>query len=97
MAVKNLFNHPEEFSMATIQRFEDIRAWQAARKLTAAAYKCSREGAFARDFGLRDQFTRASVSVMNNIAEGFGRRSSREFARFLQIAKGSAVELQSMT
>ena len=78
-----------------IERFEDIKAWQAARDLVSAAYRVSGRGKFEKDFGLRDQIRRASVSVMSNIAEGFERCSDREFHRFLYIAKGSAGEVRS--
>ncbi len=57
--------------MAKIERFEDIEAWQKARELTRQIYDASNDGPFARDFGLRDQIRRASVSIMSNIAEGF--------------------------
>lgn len=79
--------------MATIQRFEDIEAWQKARELTNAVYSCSGKGTFAKDFGLRDQIRRAAVSIMSNIAEGFERGGSGEFVQFLSIAKGSAGEV----
>ena len=81
--------------MATIERFEDIKAWQAARDLVSAIYRVTAQGQFAKDFGVRDQVRRASVSVMSNIAEGFERSSDREFRRFLYIAKGSAGEVRS--
>lgn len=81
--------------MATLRRFEDIKAWQEARELTRAVYSCSKPGAFARDFGLRDQIRRASVSVMSNIAEGFERGGTAEFVQFLAIAKGSTGEVES--
>ena len=55
--------------MATIERFEQIEAWQEARRLTDAIYALMSEGKFSRDFGLRDQIRRAAVSVMSNIAE----------------------------
>mgnify|MGYP000673608909 CR=1 FL=1 len=81
--------------MSAFQRFEDIEAWQKARELTKAIYTLSNDGQFARDFGLRDQIRRASVSVMSNIAEGFDRGGIREFIQFLFIAKGSAAEVQA--
>ncbi|MFY9611838.1 MAG: four helix bundle protein [Blastocatellia bacterium] len=81
--------------MSTIRKFEDIEAWQKARELTRAAYDCSKKGLFAKDFGLKDQMRRASVSVMSNIAEGFERGGTAEFLQFLCIAKGSAGEVQS--
>ena len=62
--------------MATIERFEQIEAWQEARKLTNALYELTSEGRFARDFGLRDQIRQAAVSVMSNVAEGFERGGS---------------------
>jgi four helix bundle protein len=81
--------------MATIKQFEDIEAWQKARQLTKAVYSCSKTGAFSRDFGLRDQMRRASVSVMSNIAEGFERSGRSEFIQFLAMAKGSAGEVEA--
>lgn len=81
--------------MASFKRFEDIHAWQKARELTSAVYQMTRDAEFARDYGLKDQIRRAAVSVMNNIAEGFGRHGDVEFARFLEIAKGSTYEVQS--
>jgi four helix bundle protein len=82
--------------MPLIKRFEDIIAWQEARKLVREIYKVTNEGAFARDFGLRDQIQRAAVSVMTNIAEGFDCDSRAEFARFLGFSRRSAVEVQSL-
>ena len=79
----------------SIQRFEDIQAWQEARALTGRIYAATREGEFARDFGLRDQIRRATVSIMANIAEGFDRRSNKEFRQFLGIAFASASEVKS--
>jgi four helix bundle protein len=82
--------------MALIKRFEDILAWQEARMLVKGVYHITLEGAFTKDFGLRDQLQRAAVSVMANIAEGFDCESRVEFARFLGIARRSAVEMQSL-
>lgn len=81
--------------MATIRKFEDLIAWQKARLLTREIYQISRQGQFIKDYGLKDQIRRASVSVMSNIAEGFDWESSAEFARFLSIAKGSCAEVRS--
>ncbi len=78
-----------------VKRFEDLIAWQKARILTREIYQVSRQGQFAKDYGLIDQIRRASVSVMSNIAEGFDRESSAEFAGFLSIAKGSCAEVRS--
>ena len=83
--------------MAKIERFEEIRGWQEARKLVTDIYLLTSTGAFSRDYyGLRDQSQRAAVSVMTNVAEGFDRESKAEFARFLGIARCSAVEVQSL-
>jgi four helix bundle protein len=82
--------------MAFIKRFEDSQAWQEARRLTQQVYKLTTEGNFSRDFGLRDQICRAAVSAMTNVAEGFDCDSKVEFARFLGIARRSAVEVQSL-
>ena len=76
-----------------IERFEDIIAWQKAREMTVAVYRDFKE---CRDFGFRDQICRAAVSIMNNIAEGYERRSNSEFKHFLFIAKGSSGEVRSM-
>ncbi len=81
--------------MAKIERFEDIQAWQEARKLVFNIYPICRTIETKRDFSLADQIKRASVSIMANIAEGFGRKGSKEFARYLFIAKASATEVQS--
>jgi four helix bundle protein len=82
--------------MAMITRFEDIQAWQEARKLVKMIYNLTNSGTLARDFGLRDQIQRAAVSSMTNIAEGFDCESKAEFARFLGFARRSAVEVQSL-
>ena len=82
--------------MTMIQRFEDIQAWQEARALVKMIYQLTNKDKFSKDFGMRDQIRRASVSVMNNIAEGFDCESKAEFARFLGIARRSAVEVQSL-
>lgn len=80
--------------MASFQRFEDIEAWQTAREITQTVYKLSSDGEFSKDYPLRDQIRRASISIMSNIAEGFSRRSNREFIQFLFTAKASAAEVQ---
>jgi four helix bundle protein len=82
--------------MALIQRFEDIQAWQEARILVSMIYTLTNKERFAKDFGMKDQIRRASVSAMTNIAEGFDCESKLEFARFLGIARRSAVEVQSL-
>jgi four helix bundle protein len=81
--------------MATFKKFTDIEAWKKARELTRKIYSASNQGGFARDFGLRDQIRRATVSIMSNIPEGYDRSGTGEFIQFLAIAKGSAAEVQS--
>ena len=81
--------------MATFKDFEEIGAWQKARELTRHIYMVSKQGAFLKDFGLRDQIRRASISIMSNIAEGFERSGTGEFIQFLAISKGSAGEVKS--
>ena len=81
--------------MAKIRRFEEIEAWQNARELTRAIYACANSGRFSKDFGLRDQICRASVSILSNIAEGFERGGNAEFRQFLSMAKGSVAEVEA--
>jgi four helix bundle protein len=83
-------------SVARVERFEDLDAWRLARELTREVYRVTRTEPFARDFGLRDQICRSSVSVMSNVAEGFERDGDKEFLNFLSIAKGSAGETRSL-
>jgi four helix bundle protein len=78
-----------------VNRFEELRVWQKSRDLALAVYRLTSRGAFARDFGLRDQIRRAAVSVMSNIAEGFGRYTLPGVRRFVVIARGSVAEVQS--
>ena len=83
--------------MSFAERFEDLRIWQQAREQVTSVYRCFRsDSAGHRDFSFRDQLQRASISVMNNIAEGFERKTSRDFAHFLDVAKGSCGEVCSM-
>jgi len=79
----------------SINRFEDIEAWQQARLLTRSIYSLTKTGEFSRDFGLRDQIQRASVSAMSNIAEGFESRTDALFCDFLGRAKASCGEVRS--
>ena len=81
--------------MATITRFEEIEAWQTARELTKLIYSLTGGDKFSRDFGLKDQIRRASVSVMSNISEGFESQTQAQFIRYLVIAKASAGEVRS--
>ena len=78
-----------------IKKFEDIESWKKARKLTKEIYEATATGRFLRDFGLKDQIRRASVSILSNIAEGFERGGDKEFSQFLGIAKGSCGEVRA--
>jgi four helix bundle protein len=78
-----------------IEKFEDLIAWQKARALSTAIYEISRQGSFAKDFGLAGKVQRASVSIMSNIAEGFERSGLKEFHKFLCMAKASCAEVRS--
>ncbi|MDT5062603.1 MAG: hypothetical protein QOH63_3062 [Acidobacteriota bacterium] len=72
--------------MPTFKGLEDIQAWQKARQVTQMIYEVTADGRFALDYGLRDQARRASVSIMANIAEGFGRRSDKEARKLLEYS-----------
>ncbi|HEX2962903.1 MAG TPA: four helix bundle protein [Ignavibacteriales bacterium] len=79
-----------------IERFEDIESWKAARELTHDVYKMCSCGYFSKDFGLKDQLQRASVSIMANIAEGFDSSSDKSFLNYLNFSFRSASEVQSL-
>lgn len=79
--------------MSSVSRFEDLLFWIKAKSLTLSLYN-SFTG--CRDYGFKDQILRASVSIMNNIAEGFEKGSNKDFKKFLFIAKGSSAEVRSM-
>lgn len=81
--------------MARFDRFEDIEAWRTARELAKEIYVLTSAGGFSRDFGLIDQMRRAAVSIMSNIAEGFGAAATGNSFNYLWVAKGSAAELQA--
>ena len=78
-----------------IKKFEDIIAWQKGRELCKQIYAITKNQRFSKDFGLKDQIQRSSISVISNIAEGFERGSNNEFIQFLYIAKGSCGELRT--
>ena len=79
--------------MALARRFEELEIWQEARALNRIIWGEFKE---CREFAFRDQIRRAALSVMNNIAEGFERRTPKDFAHFLDLAKGSCGEVRSM-
>jgi|SaaInlV_200m_DNA_3_1039701.scaffolds.fasta_scaffold06692_3 four helix bundle protein len=78
--------------MNKIEKFEDLKVWQEGIKLTVDIYNELKD---CRDFGLRDQMQKASVSIPSNIAEGYDRHSNKEYIHFLYIAKGSCSELRT--
>jgi len=78
-----------------IESFEDIEAWQLARKLTRRVYQLTKQPEFARDYGLTRQIQNAAGSAMHNTAEGFDSETNAEFIRFLRYAKRSCSEVQS--
>ena len=73
-----------------------MKVWQDARSLAKCIYQISSVGKLSKDFGLRDQIQRASVSVMSNIAEGYERDSNKEFIKYLGYSKGSVGEVRSL-
>jgi four helix bundle protein len=81
--------------MSKFNSFEEIFAWQKARELNAEIYELSNKGLFKNDFDLKSQIRRSSISISSNIAEGFERETTKEFIRFLYIAKASAGEFRS--
>ncbi len=81
--------------MSAIKKFEEIESWQMAKELVKKIYAISVHTSLRRDYGLKDQIQRASVSIMSNIAEGFERGNPKEFRYFLRIARGSCGEVKS--
>jgi four helix bundle protein len=78
-----------------IKKFEDLESWKKARTLTNTVYDATGTGSFMRDFALKDQIRRASISILSNIAEGFERGGDKEFLQFLAVAKGSCGEVRA--
>ncbi|HKL91164.1 MAG TPA: four helix bundle protein [Allomuricauda sp.] len=81
--------------MATIEKFEDLEVWQLARTICQKIEQLFQRTSLGKNFSLKDQMERSSGSIMDNIAEGFGRDGNREFHNFLSYAKGSCTELKS--
>ena len=81
--------------MASIEKFEDLKVWQKARTLCKEIHQLTKTGYFSTDFALKNQINRSSGSIMDNIAEGFGRKGNIEFINFLTYASGSASECKS--
>lgn len=81
-----------------VNNFQALHCWQNSRRLTSLSFELfASAGQFSLDGTLKNQICRAALSVMNNIAEGFSRRSTKEAARFYEIAIGSCMEVESMT
>jgi four helix bundle protein len=79
----------------SVKQFEDLEVWKDARRLTQRIYHITQAERFSKDFALRDQIRRATISIMSNIAEGFERGGNQEFCQFLYVAKGSCGEVRS--
>jgi four helix bundle protein len=90
-----LISYAQEANTMKIKKFEDIESWKKTRRLTNEIYQTTGTGKFARDFGLKDQIRRASISILSNIAEGFERGGDKEFLQFLAMAKGSCGEVRA--
>ena len=82
--------------MAKVESFEELDCWKSAKELTIQIYKICDDTKFKNEFFAKDQLKRAALSSMNNIAEGFGRFSNKEFIRFLNISTASLDEVHSM-
>jgi four helix bundle protein len=80
-----------------MQDFKNLSVWQMARRLTKSVYELTADFPGSEEFGLKAQMRRASVSICANVAEGCGRRGDREFRRFVDVAMGSACELECET
>lgn len=82
--------------MSKVEKFEDLRCWQQARVLVKEIYLVAEQGKLSKDYDTKSQLKRAALSTMNNIAEGFGKYSSKEFIRYLDTASNSAAEVKSI-
>jgi len=82
--------------MSKIQRFEDLEIWQNAMEIAVEIYKISSTGKLSKDFGLKDQITRAVISISNNISEGYEYDNTKDFIKFLRYAKGSTREVRNI-
>ena len=81
--------------MATLQKFEDLLAWQKARVMVNQIYVITRKQEFSKDNELLKQIRRAAISILSNISEGFERNGNKEFAHFLSITTGSIGEVKA--
>lgn len=83
--------------MSKIERFEDLQCWQKSRELVKYTFTITQSDNLVKEYDLKSQLRRAALSTMNNIAEGFGRLSEKEFIRFLEMSSASCIEILSMT
>ncbi len=81
--------------MGKIERFEDLEVWKLSMELCTEVYKLTNTELFSKDFGLKDQIRRSSISIPSNISEGYERDAKNQFLYFLSIAKGSCGELRT--
>lgn len=81
--------------MSAVKKFEDLEVWIAAKDFCVTIYKITENENLKRDFGLKDQIRRASISILSNISEGFERNGNKEFIQFLSYSKGSAGEVRA--
>jgi four helix bundle protein len=82
--------------VATLNKVEELMAWRKARQLCGLVPKLTLKDSLRTDFAYRDQIWRSAISIMSNIAEGFGRTGAKDFHHFLLISRGSAAEVQSL-
>jgi len=82
--------------MSKVDRFEDLDCWKKSRELVNVIFDICENQMKYKDFSTQDQIKRAALSTMNNIAEGFGRYSNKEFIRFLEYSATSSMEVRSM-
>jgi four helix bundle protein len=81
------------YTMATVTCFEELDVWKLSMNLTVNVYKIFKE---CKDYAFKNQIQRASVSIPLNIAEGYARRTNKEFCQFLYISKGSCAEVKTL-
>ena len=82
--------------MSKVDRFEDLDCWKKSRELVNVIFDICKNQMLNKNFSTQDQLERAAISNMNNIAEGFGRYSNKEFIRFLEYSASSSMEVRSM-
>src|SRR5690606_3144002 len=95
LRIKNVVKNQICCVMGTINKFEDLGIWKHSRVICQDIYSVITNGTLAKDWALRDQMNKSSGSIMDNIAEGFGRDGRNEFLQFLSFSKSSASELRS--